>query len=75
MIEVRTGTQGKNLEAGTDAETTEKHRLLVPLPWLAQLPSLDRVTSLGLDPPTSIINQQNAPQTYPQVNLIDAILN
>lgn len=69
-------TQSKNLEAGTEAEVTECHIVFPsllpgchPSPTQAHLPR-DGTAHSGLDPPTSISNQKNAPQ----VNLLEAIL-
>jgi hypothetical protein len=56
----RTGTHGKNLEAGTEVQAMKEHCLLSRLPFLSFtsqdfLPKGDTVLS-GLDPPTPIIN-------------------
>lgn len=40
LPEVRAGTQGNNLEAGSEVGVTEEHCLLAFTPWLAQFHSL-----------------------------------
>jgi len=62
-VEVRAGAQGKNLEAGTDAETREECCLLACSSWLAQPaflcnpepPAQNGTAYSGLGPPPSII--------------------
>jgi hypothetical protein len=70
MKGVRRGTEDRNLEAETGAESIEEHSLDLS-PWLTQPfflyssgPRL-RVsfTQNGLDPPSSTINEENALQT------------
>ena len=65
-------SQGRNLEAGADAEAMEEHCLLACSSWLAQPVFLyhpgppfegwHHPPWLGSPPPMSIINQENAPQ-------------
>jgi len=72
LREVRAGTQDRDPEAGTEAETTQQHCLLTCSPWLTQFAFLnttqDHLLMWGpahsvLVLPTSIMNQGNTPQT------------
>ena len=71
---VRAGTQGRNLETGTEAESIEECFLLAGSLRLAQPPFLyqhDHLPKGGpvqdvLGPPTPFINQGHAPQACPQ---------
>jgi hypothetical protein len=76
LKEVRIGTQDRNLEAGTEAQTVEEHYfcggalllssfLMVSSAWFFyttqdHLPR-DGTAHSGLSPPTSIIDQENVP--------------
>lgn len=68
---------GENLEAGTDAETMKEHCLLACSSLLSYIlqDHLPRggPTHSGLGLSTSIINQENVPQSCPQAGLIEAI--
>jgi hypothetical protein len=72
--EVGAGTQSRELEAGTDKEAIGECCLLTCSSWLAQptflynsrAPQSNDTTHRGLDPPTSIINQENVPQDFLQ---------
>lgn len=70
MKEVREGTQGRNLEAGIEAEAMRLLLGLLPMACSTcflysqfQLPQGGAVHSVPA-PPTSITNQKSAPQTY-----------
>lgn len=63
------------LESGTDARAVKKHCLLIFSVYLLQ----SRNTCLGMAPltmgwrpPTSIVNQENIPQSCLRVNLMEA---
>ena len=61
--EARARTQGRNLEAGTDAETMERHCLVAGSPSLAQagfLHSPDTAHS-GPSPSQPVSSQENGP--------------
>ena len=77
------GTQGKNLEAGTEAENIRKcysltchHGLLSLLSYTTQ-DHLSRgaTNHSGLDPPASTINEENHPQGCSHSNLMEAVLH
>lgn len=76
--EFRARTQGRNLEAGTETEAMEKCYLLASFPWLIYLAFLWHTGSQArgstiqsdLVFPISVINQENAPQACPGVNLV-----
>lgn len=40
ITDIRAGTQGRKLEAGTQSQAMRKYRLLACSPWFAQLASL-----------------------------------
>lgn len=63
LRETVTVTQNRNLEIATEAETMEESfsRLSQLLSYTLQ----DNLTYSGLDPSTSIINQENAPADLP----------
>lgn len=44
---IRAGTQGRDPEAGTEAETTEEHCLLASYSWLARPDFLERAGPLA----------------------------
>ena len=75
--------QGRNLEAGADAEAVEgaanrltPHGLFGQLSYRTQDPQPgDGATYHGLSPPPSIINQENAQQACLQPNLMRLFLN
>lgn len=80
-METKAGNSSRNLETGSEAESTEDCRPLTHSLWLAQLLSLCSVTCLLRDgmapswawPPTSTTNQEDGPQTFAQHNLRRAI--
>lgn len=67
---IRARTQDNNLQVGPEASTTEECILLACLPQIACLALYsaqgylcrDGTTHSGMDPSTSIINQEKAPQ-------------
>ena len=73
--------EGRNLEAGTEAEIIAEHCLLDYILWFTQPAFLYNPEHLprngtahsGLCPPTSIINQENILQACLQANLMEAI--
>jgi hypothetical protein len=72
---VRSGTQGRNLDAGTEAETIEGHCLLTCSPWLLHCFLIQsRPTCLGdctahdgLGISTSVGNQENIHRQFDRV--------
>jgi hypothetical protein len=68
----------QELKAGTEAEAMEECCVQGSLTLLAFLdnpgpPAQGGITHSGLDPPTSILNQENVPRTCPQAELMEAI--
>lgn len=69
LREARAGTQGRNVEAGTEADTTKEHRLLAHSSWLSLLLvyiTEDHLPRRGiahseLGPPTSVTNPEKFP--------------
>lgn len=80
LREFRGGTQGMNLEAGTETNTMGKHCLLACFSSLAQLAFLENPgpparggnVHRRLALPTSIPSQENNPQTGLQISLMEA---
>lgn len=69
LSEAMTGTQGRSLEAITEADTIEECCLLAcsagfPIPPSTTSPGVPSPTWCALDPTTSNINQNNATQAY-----------
>lgn len=72
LRDIQRETQGRNSEAGIDAEARKECCFLVHSPWLAQFaffihprniyPGYSSIHS-GLGPSISIINRENSPQT------------
>lgn len=81
--ETKAGTQGRNLEARTEAENMRQccsltchHGLLSQLSYTIQ-DHLSRGGNNhnGLDPPVSVINEENDPQGCSHSNLMEVILH
>lgn len=75
-----TGASAREAQAGTQGRTGGRkggrdYCLWASSLWLAQLALLDNRNHLprGRGSPMSIINQENATQTYPQANLMGTI--
>lgn len=73
------GSQGKTLEAGTEAQTVEKHRLLASFQGLLSLLIYPRTSCPGVTPPPpqvgapNINHQYSTPQTCLQANHRDTV--
>jgi len=63
--------QGKNLEAGIEAEVIKECCLLACSLWFAQLSKINHTHS-NLNPSASSTNQENAPQACPEASLVEA---
>lgn len=74
--EMRTGTQGRNLEADTGAATTEERYSPCSQSSFLMHPGPPRngTSNCGPDPPTSISNQKIARQTCVKAKMMEEIL-
>lgn len=63
--------EAKEFKAG-DPNRNHRERLLIGLHWQAQHACSEMVLS-ALGPPTSVNNQETAPKTYPQTNMMEAM--